>query len=100
MNDIQALITVMGTKMVPTYDTLTWAYLEENLYEIIWKNTTIWKQNLFDHGKDSKMTVSYHGNCSLGNINDLHNLLQNSKIKSTIEYSLKEQSFFDILIIN
>ena len=27
----------MGTKMVPTYATLTLAYLEENLYEIIHK---------------------------------------------------------------
>ena len=30
----------MGTKMVPTYATLTLAYLEQNLYEIIGKNTT------------------------------------------------------------
>ena len=39
----------MGTKIVPTYTTLTLAYLEENLYEIIGKNTTIWKQKLLDH---------------------------------------------------
>ena len=29
----------MGTKMVPTYATLTLDYLEENLYEMIGKNT-------------------------------------------------------------
>ena len=29
----------MGTKMAPTYVTLTLAYLEENLYEITVKNT-------------------------------------------------------------
>ena len=28
----------MGTKIVPTYTTLTLAYLEENLYEIKGKN--------------------------------------------------------------
>ena len=28
----------MGTKMAPTYATLTLAYLEENLFEIIGKN--------------------------------------------------------------
>ena len=29
----------MGTKTAPTYATLTLAYLEKNLYEIIGKNT-------------------------------------------------------------
>ena len=29
----------MGSKMAPTYATLTLAYLEENQYEIIGKNT-------------------------------------------------------------
>ena len=38
INDIQTLGTAMGTKMVPTYATLTQAYLEENLYKIIGKN--------------------------------------------------------------
>ena len=37
MNYIQNLRTAMGTKMAPTYDTPTFAYLEENLYEIIGK---------------------------------------------------------------
>ena len=36
---IQTMGTPMGTKMVPTYDTLTLACLEENLYEIKGENT-------------------------------------------------------------
>ena len=36
-NYIQTLGTAMGTKMAPTYATLTQAYLEENIYEIIGK---------------------------------------------------------------
>ena len=35
INYIQTLGTAMGSKMAPTYATLTQAYLEENLYEII-----------------------------------------------------------------
>ena len=35
VNYNQTLGTTMGTKMAPTYATLTLAYLEENLYEII-----------------------------------------------------------------
>ena len=43
--------------MTPTYDNQTLAYLEENLYEIIRKNTVaIQKQNLLDLGKDTWMT--------------------------------------------
>ena len=38
---IQTLGTSMGTKMAPTYATLTWAYIEENQYEIIGKNKVI-----------------------------------------------------------
>ena len=37
INYIQTLGRPMGTKMAPTYGTLTLAYLEENLYEIIGK---------------------------------------------------------------
>ena len=37
MNYIHTLETAMRTKMSPTYATLTLAYLEENLYEIIVK---------------------------------------------------------------
>ena len=39
MTYIQTLGTAIGTKMVPTYATLTLAYLEENLHETIGKNT-------------------------------------------------------------
>ena len=38
VNYIQTLGTAMKTKMTPTYATLTVAYLEKNLYEIIGKN--------------------------------------------------------------
>ena len=37
LNYIQTFRTAMGTKMEPTYTTLTFAYLEENLYEILGK---------------------------------------------------------------
>ena len=39
INYIQTLGRAMGTRIVPTYATLTLAYLEKNLYEIIGKNT-------------------------------------------------------------
>ena len=39
-NYIQILGTVMGTKMAPTYATLTQAYLEENRYKIIGKKNS------------------------------------------------------------
>ena len=49
--------------MAPTYATLTQAYLEENLYEIIGKNTAMTqKKNLPNHGKDIWMIASYSGN--------------------------------------
>ena len=41
VNYIQTLGTAMGTKMAPTYATLTQAYAEENLYEILGKNTAM-----------------------------------------------------------
>ena len=63
INYIQNLGTAMGTKMAPTYATLTLAYLEENLHEIIGKNlATTWKKNLPNHGKDIWMIASYSGN--------------------------------------
>ena len=53
----------MGTKMAPTYAALTQAYLEENLYEIIGKNTaTKLKKSLSNHKKDIWMIASYFGN--------------------------------------
>ena len=39
INSIQTLGTAMRTKMTPTYATLTLAYFEENLYEMLGKNT-------------------------------------------------------------
>ena len=56
INYIQNIGTAMGTKMAPTYVTLTLVYLEEKLYEIIGKNTATtlkeftksWKRYLDD----------------------------------------------------
>ena len=100
-NYIQTLGTAMGTKMAPTYATLTLAYLEENLYEIIGKK----------YGNDIKEEFTkswkrYLDHCFIfwkypwGDINKLHNQLQNlhPKIKLTMEHSLKELLFLDILI--
>ena len=89
--------------MAPTYATLYLAYLEENLYEIIGKkyNNNIktefirsWKRYLDD--------CFIFWKCPWGDINELHNLLQNlhPKIKFTMEHSLKELSFLNILIKN
>ena len=73
---IQTLGTAMGTKMAPTYATLT--YLEENLYEIIDKKysnnikeefTKSWERYLDD--------CFIFWKCPWGDINELHNLLQN-----------------------
>ena len=48
------------------------------------------------------MIVSYSRNAQRGNINDLHNLLQNlhRKIKFTMKLSFKELPFLDTLIKN
>ena len=93
----------MGTKMVQTYATLTLAYLEENLYEIIDKK---YKNNIKEDF--TKSWKRYLDDCFIfwkyprGDINELHDLLQNlhPKIKFTGEHSLKELSFLDILIKN
>ena len=37
----------MGTKMVPIYATLTLAYFEENLYEIIGKKIQQYKNRIY-----------------------------------------------------
>ena len=87
--------------MAPPHVTLTVAYLEENLYEIIGKKygndikeefTKSWKRYLDDYFIFWK--------CSWGDISELHNLLQNPhpKIKFTTEHSSKELPFLDILI--
>ena len=93
----------MGTKMATTYATLTLAYLEENLYEMIDKK----------YGNDIKEDFTkswkrYLDDCLIfwkypwGDINELHDLLQNlhPKIKFIMEHSLKELPFLDILIKN
>ena len=106
INYIQTLGTAMGTKMAPTYSTLTLAYLEKNLYEIIGKKygnnikedfTKSWKRYLEDCFIFWKYT--WWGE---GDINELHDLLQNlhHQIKFTMEHSLKELPFLDILIKN
>ena len=89
--------------MAPTYAslTLTIAYLEENLYEIIGK--------IFCNDIKEEFTKSLKRylddyfifwKCPWGDINELHDLLQNlhPKIELTMEHILKELLFFDILI--
>ena len=86
----------MGTRMAPTYATLTLAYLEENPYEIIGKKysqdikekvTKSWKWSLDDCFLFCK--------CPGRDINELHNLLPNlhPKIKFTMKHSSKELPF-------
>ena len=93
----------MGTKMALTYVTVTLAYLEENLYEIIGEKygnnikeefTKLWKRYLHD--------CFIFWKCQWGSINKLHNLLQNllPKTKFTMEHRSKELPFLDILIKN
>ena len=45
--------TAMVTKMAPMYATLTLAYLEGNLHEIIGENYDNIKKKLLVYGKDS-----------------------------------------------
>ena len=53
-NYIQTLGTAMRTKISSTHATITLAFLEENLYEIIGKNTMkIYKENLLNHRRDT-----------------------------------------------
>ena len=74
--------------MMPTYATLTLAYLEENLYKINGKKygneeefTKSWKRYLDD--------CFIFWKCPWGDIKELHNLLQNlhPKIKFTMVHS-------------
>ena len=72
INYIQTLGIAMGTKMAPTYATLTLAYLEKNLYEIIGKkygNDT--REEFIKSWENIWMIASYSGD-----INELHNLQQ------------------------
>ena len=59
INYIQTLGTAMGTKMTPTYATLTLVYLEKKTYEIIGKKYD--KENLPNHRKVIWMITSYSG---------------------------------------
>ena len=78
--------------MASTYATVSLTYLEENLYKIIGKKyghdikeefTNSWKRYLDDYFIFWK--------CPWGDINELHNLLQNQhpKIKFAIKHSTK-----------
>ena len=105
VNYIQIQRTAMGTKMAPTYATLTLAYLEENLYKIIGKK---YSNNIKKYGNNIKgeFTKSYSDDyfifwkCPWGNVNELNNLFQNlhPKIKFTMEHSFKELPLLDIPI--
>ena len=91
----------METKMAPTYATLTLAYLEESLYEIIGKKYSNDIKEEFT--KSWKIYLDYcfiFWKCPLGDINELRNPRQNlhPKMKFTMEHSLKELKFLDILI--
>ena len=93
----------MGTKMAPTYATLTVVYLKENLYKIIGKKygnhiieefIKLWKRYL----DDCLIFRKY----PMVDINELHKLLQNlhPEIEFTIEHSSKELPFVEIIIKN
>ena len=59
----------MVTKTTPMYVTLILAYSQENLHKIIGENTvTVYKLILLDHGKDTKMIISYFGNAHEGTL--------------------------------
>ena len=101
INYIQTLGKAIGTKMAPTYPTLTLAYLEEKLYEKMGKKysndikedfTKSWKRYL-----DDCFIFWKH---PWRDINELNELLQNlhPKIKFIMEHNLKELPFLDILV--
>ena len=77
VNYIQTLGTAMRTKMVLTYATLTLAYLEENLYEIIGKKYNNIKTEFIRSWKRYLDDCFIFWKCPWDNINDLLNLLHN-----------------------
>ena len=91
----------METKMVPTYATLTLAYLEENIYEIIGKKIQQHKRRIYEvMEKIFLMIVSYSGNAhgeTLMNYTT-YSKTYTPKIKFSMEHSSKELPFLDILI--
>lgn len=104
-NDInynQTKGTAMGTKVAPTYATLTIGYLEQKLYEEIEKKwgenfklqfIQIWKRFLDD--------CFIPWNRSKDDIKTLHNILNklHEDIKFTMECDNKEIPFLDCLVI-
>ena len=80
--------------MVVTYATLTLAYLEENIYEIIGKKygndikeefTKSWKRYLADYFIFWKY--------SWGDINELHNLRQNIHLKQNLLWKIAQKNY-------
>jgi hypothetical protein len=100
-NYLQLLGTAMGTKMAPTYATLTLAFLEINLYQAIKEKYGDEIEKNFKNG-----WKRYLDDCFIfwdqkwGNITDFFSLLQNlhPKIDFTMDNSSEEIPFLDILI--
>ena len=66
----------MGTKMAPIYVTLTLAYLEENLYEIIGKKYGNYMKEEFIQSWNRYLEDGFiFWKYPWGDINELHNLL-------------------------
>ena len=81
----------METKIASTYATLTLTSLEEHLYEIIGKKYYHMKTEFIRSRKRYLYNCFVFWKCPWGNINDLHDLLQNvrHKIKFTMEHNFK-----------
>ena len=100
-NYLQLLGTAMGTKMAPTYATLTLAFLEETLYRNIKEKYGNEIERDFKNG-----WKRYLDDCFIfweqkwGDITDLFSLLQNlhPNIDFTMEQSNEEIPFLDILM--
>ncbi|KAJ8020006.1 hypothetical protein HOLleu_41826 [Holothuria leucospilota] len=89
--------TAMGTKMAPTYATLTLAFLENKLYnEIELKFDSTVKEVFVKSWKRYLDDCFIIWNNAWGNINVLFNILQ---IKFTMHCSETELPFLDILVI-
>lgn len=101
-NYIQISGTAMGTKMAPTYATLTMGFLEEQI---------LYPKLLDKYGEDiSKEIIScwlrFLDDCFIlwnpnyGNIADFYDLLQNlhEQIKFTMDINPKQLPFLDILV--
>ena len=85
----------MGTEMAQTYATLILAYLEESLYEKIGKKYSNDIKEEFIIEKIFRWLLDIL-ECPRGDVNELHNLLQNlhPKMKFTMEHSSKEITIF------